>query len=63
MDSQYTRENTQVLGVETVEEEEIEEETKNFFDTYRVVDIFAVFGGIILVALFAYIAYSGKEGK
>lgn len=63
MDSQYIREKPQVLGVEADEDEEMQEGQESFFDTDRIIDIFAVFGGIILVSLFAYIAYSGKEDK
>ncbi len=64
LDSEYVRENVEngaVLGVETekvVEEEILPEQT---LETEQIIDIFAVLGGVVLIALFAYIAYSKKD--
>ena len=64
MDSEYVRENPiEVLGVETEEAKDVEGDTQGFLNMDRAIDVLAVFGGIVIVALFAYIAYSGKEGK
>jgi hypothetical protein len=64
LDSEYVRENVEngaVLGVETekvVEEEILPEQT---LETEQIIDILAVLGGVVLIALFAYIAYSKKD--
>ncbi len=63
MESDYVREGSteaEVLGLET-EEAVVEEVEEKDVDTSRIIDIFAVLGGVVVIALFAYIVYSKKE--
>ena len=63
IESDYVREGhveSEVLGVETVEEERVETEEEEL-GTYEMIDIFAVLGGVVVIILVAYIVYSKKE--
>jgi hypothetical protein len=66
IDSDYVREgqSEEVLGVEDensleiIEEEEMIEDD---FDVNRIIDIFAILGGLVIIALIAYIIYCKKD--
>ncbi len=49
----------EVLGV--LEENEEANEQENILDTKSIVEIFSIFGGLVLIALLAYIVYGKKR--
>ncbi len=66
IDSDYVREGQiekagEVLGVETVDLEKAEQESDESLGMYDLIDVFAVLGGIVIIALVAYIVYMNKE--
>ncbi len=62
IESDYTRqERGKVLGIETVDLEKVEQEEEEPSESYDFIDVFAVLGGVVIIALVAHIVYMNKE--